>query len=766
MKRKISERFLICLMGVLLILTFASFTAHAAVPQTVNYQGYLTDSGGNPVNSTVQMTFSIYNVSTGGAALWTETQSTVPVNSGIYSVVLGSVVPITLPFDAQYYLGVKVGADAEMTPRQALTSVPYSFRANEANNADTVDGQHASVFATSGHNHDATYVNEGQVDSVTNTMIVNGAVTDAKITGPISSGKISSAGLNADMVDGKHAGDLQNRVTGVCAAGSSIRTVNADGTVVCEPDDVGLTVESDPQVGANTLNYVPKWDGNSLTTGSIYDNGNVGIGIMGAGYKLDVNGDINIPVGSQYKIGSVDQAFDKWSAGSGNDIYRLNGNVGIGKIIPTGILDISHDGISSDLVVDSTSGNVGIGTTVPNASLEVVGDTLLGSLVPSDSEMLRIRKDYNYWGLDIDAIIIEKTDDDTSTEGGLVLGFANSPVGNTNPPDPSWATVHQPVMVLRGSGNVGIGTTNPSEKLTVEGSAPFPNSIIKGTNNDSGVGVYGENTSSGYGVGVYGKSSNSEGVRGESISGEGVHGQHSSGNYGFLGSSSKGVGGYSSSGYGVWGSSSSGYAGYFNGNVHITGNLSKGSGSFVQPHPNDPSKELVYAFFEGPEHAVFLRGTAKLINGKAVIETPEYFRVVAGNEGITVQFTPRSSKSKGLAAVEVTKEMVKIEELMEGNGTYEFDYFITAKRGGFEEHQPIAANTHFKPAENETAKEFEARYSKDDITTKAMRSMLISNGILTKEGKLNMARVKELGWTVAENKSPNTSELRAEIIQK
>lgn len=48
--------------------------------------------------------------------------------------------------------------------------------------------------------------------------------------------------------------------------------------------------ETDPQVGTITTNYVPKWDGSALVTGSIYDNGNVGIGTASPQAKAHLYG--------------------------------------------------------------------------------------------------------------------------------------------------------------------------------------------------------------------------------------------------------------------------------------------------------------------------------------------------------------------------------------------------------------------------------------------------------------------------------------------
>ena len=104
----------------------------AAIPRILNFQGYLTNAAGNPVNETLEMGFSIYGTETGGTALWNETYPEVHLLSGVYSVLLGSVTPIPLDFGTQYYLGIRVGSDPEMTPRLPMSSVGYAFRAGVA----------------------------------------------------------------------------------------------------------------------------------------------------------------------------------------------------------------------------------------------------------------------------------------------------------------------------------------------------------------------------------------------------------------------------------------------------------------------------------------------------------------------------------------------------------------------------------------------------------------------------------------------------------
>lgn len=152
MKEKRIKPVIVGFLSVLLLTTLLPLTVYEDVPQQINYQGYLEDSDGVPIDDTVDIEFSLYNVETEGTVLWTETQS-VDVIGGIFSVTLGDVTPIDLAFDTQYYLGVKVGADDEMTPRQPLTSVGYAMRADSVSDRgitsmmidhDAIDTEHIS----------------------------------------------------------------------------------------------------------------------------------------------------------------------------------------------------------------------------------------------------------------------------------------------------------------------------------------------------------------------------------------------------------------------------------------------------------------------------------------------------------------------------------------------------------------------------------------------------------------------------------------------
>ncbi len=121
-----------------------------ATPSLINYQGRLTDEGGMPINGVRDMAFAIFAAANGATPVWAETAAAVPVNAGLFNVVLGSVRPIVnLPDGPDCYLGITVDGVA-LAPRVRLVSVPYSLKSD---NADRLDDLHATAFALAGHSH-------------------------------------------------------------------------------------------------------------------------------------------------------------------------------------------------------------------------------------------------------------------------------------------------------------------------------------------------------------------------------------------------------------------------------------------------------------------------------------------------------------------------------------------------------------------------------------------------------------------------------------
>lgn len=123
---------------------FLHRTAEAAINPQMSFQGKLTNPDGtNVTDGTYSIRFRIYtdpSADTGSCAntcKWEETQGSASVSGGLFRVNLGSVtgLPGSVDFNSSaLYLGVKVGSDAEMTPRVRLTAAPYAF------NSDTLDG--------------------------------------------------------------------------------------------------------------------------------------------------------------------------------------------------------------------------------------------------------------------------------------------------------------------------------------------------------------------------------------------------------------------------------------------------------------------------------------------------------------------------------------------------------------------------------------------------------------------------------------------------
>lgn len=305
-----------------LVLVLLSLPVHAAPPKTINYQGYLTNSSGTPVSASVSVVFSLYNVSTGGTALWSESQ-TVTVSSGVYSVILGSATPLTLPFDSQYYLGVKVGADAEMSPRQTITSAAYAFSANEA---DTAKGN-----------------------------------LDTALTGTVSvtAGQTAVTGTGTAFTTELAVGDA-------IKIGNEVRTVSAIGSAT------SLTLSAAHAAGASGVtaykdgNLFQVQDGNASAKVTVDKSGNTSIeGLLYANSGVKVAGGSLVAASLSTRV--AEGLSIRGIAGSASDFSLFNNAAATVLDVPTGTVDVSFKGninTSGSIAVNAaTTGNAPINQT-------------------------------------------------------------------------------------------------------------------------------------------------------------------------------------------------------------------------------------------------------------------------------------------------------------------------------------------------------------------------------------------------------------------
>jgi hypothetical protein len=322
-----------------------SAPAHAAVPASLTQQGRLFDPAGAPLNGTVTVRFSVYASASGGAALWTETQA-LALDEGYFSAQLGATTPFpaSLWDGATRWVGTQVGTDAEMTPRQATTSVPYALVAGDA-----VGDLHPTTITVNGVLVvDAT---GNWVGPSTGLVGPQGPQGVAGAQGP--QGTPGATGVAGATGPQGAAG-----ATGVAGATGPQGTAGATGAAGA----TGVAGATGPQgaAGATGIAGATGPQGAVGATGIAGATGPQGVagatGVAGPAGAVGPQG----PVGSTGAVGATGPQGPQGIAGatgpagavgptgpggqwttSGTSIYYAGGNVGVGTSTPATTLDVN-----------------------------------------------------------------------------------------------------------------------------------------------------------------------------------------------------------------------------------------------------------------------------------------------------------------------------------------------------------------------------------------------------------------------------------------
>lgn len=134
------------------VASLPGFAKAEIIPNLINYQGRLTDTDGNPVTDGEHLvTFTIWSDPAGTAPAdreWISPDCPVLTINGLFNWQLGSresLPPWVIANDSALWLGIRVGADPELSPRTRLCAAPYAYKAWKAEYAGYSDSAAALV---------------------------------------------------------------------------------------------------------------------------------------------------------------------------------------------------------------------------------------------------------------------------------------------------------------------------------------------------------------------------------------------------------------------------------------------------------------------------------------------------------------------------------------------------------------------------------------------------------------------------------------------
>lgn len=425
--RNVSIKQILFLSTLLVVLT--TQTSFGEIPKTISYQGILTQADGTLVpDGDYNLMFVIYNAETGGGPRWAETHFDVPVSKGVFNVILGSEEPLEITFDEPYWLEIKVNGQT-LTPRIPLTASPYSL------NPQSTGGD--SPWTVSGSN---IYRIEGNVgigtESPTKKLHVVG---DSAFDGNVGIGtdtptyelhvvgdssfpllQVTNTGSSRGIdVEGDDGSNLSIESTGITLfgdiygrfgiMGGDIVTLTG-GTIGGGLGGINITKDGSVSISAGASGSI-----SIKENGVIYITPKFGEELIVIGTIHSFTGGFKFPDGTIQKTAATGTGTTEclWEVEAGDDIYRLDGRVGIG---------------TTPSAIHSTKLHIkGESPLLPPLYVENTGN----------SSLIRLKDSKGFGDIGL-------------KDGNIVL---RAGLGD---------------VIITRDGNVGIGV-NPKEKLAVDG---------------------------------------------------------------------------------------------------------------------------------------------------------------------------------------------------------------------------------------------------------------------------------------------------------